>query len=63
MPLYKYRCPECDEVMELQRKIAERADPVPCPCGGDMRLAPSAWGSYSISGDNSASVTPKRYKV
>lgn len=34
MPLYTYRCPDCERRSELVRKIREHSNPVPCECGG-----------------------------
>ena len=33
MPLYEYRCSECDAKFELLRSIAVRGDPATCPRG------------------------------
>lgn len=34
MPVYEYRCPECGEVYELRRSVAERDDPHWCMGAG-----------------------------
>jgi putative FmdB family regulatory protein len=35
MALYEYRCPECEEIFDLFRPLADRDAPVACPnCGG-----------------------------
>jgi putative FmdB family regulatory protein len=42
MPLYEYRCPECDAITEKERKMADRKKPVPCEkCGAKAKLIPS----------------------
>jgi putative FmdB family regulatory protein len=33
MPLYDYRCGECDEVFEVRRPMAESSEPATCPAG------------------------------
>lgn len=30
MPLYVYKCPRCNAVAEVQRKIADRDEPLVC---------------------------------
>jgi len=40
MPLYEFRCPECDEVFEERRPMSEASAPATCPQGheGAVRL-------------------------
>lgn len=40
MPIYEYRCPECDELFELRRPIAEAGADAKCSSGhgGGRRL-------------------------
>jgi len=34
MPIYEYRCPNCEEVWELLRKMSAMDEPYECPdCG------------------------------
>jgi putative FmdB family regulatory protein len=34
MPIYEYRCPDCDIVFSERRRMSEADDPVVCPeCG------------------------------
>jgi putative FmdB family regulatory protein len=33
VPLYEYRCRDCDETFELRRSMAESNDPAACPAG------------------------------
>lgn len=35
MPFYEFRCPTCEERFEVQRSMAERDEPTPCPKGHD----------------------------
>ncbi len=53
MPLYEYRCPDCDETFDLFRPLADRDQPISCPrCGGMRarralsRVSASVKGSY-----------------
>ena len=59
MPLYDYRCRDCDSIFELRRPIAEADHEVTCPSGhlAVTRLLPvfSATGRASAgSGKGSA---------
>ncbi len=40
MPLYDYKCPECETKFEARRSMAEASDPIDCPNGhvGARRL-------------------------
>lgn len=40
MPLYEYRCPECETTFEARRPMAEASEPIDCPNGhvGSRRL-------------------------
>lgn len=40
MPLYEYRCPECETTFEARRPMAEASEPIDCPDGhvGSRRL-------------------------
>lgn len=52
--LYTYKCQECNEIIELNRRVAEVYDPVECTCGGDARrtiLAAPIVSLDPISGD------------
>lgn len=35
MPLYEYRCRDCEETFELRRPMSEASDPAMCPHGHD----------------------------
>jgi putative FmdB family regulatory protein len=54
VPLYEYRCPECDETFEVRRPMAEASEPVDCPQGhvGSRRLLSmfASVGAASASG-------------
>lgn len=62
MPIIGYKCKACendfDEIMKHPVP-----DEVPCPkCGGASYKQLSTMGHYSIKGNNSASITPKKYR-
>ena len=46
MPLYDFKCAECDERFEMRRSFAEYDEPVTCPNGheGAQRVITS-WGT------------------
>jgi len=56
MPLYEYRCPECDTTFEARRPMAEASDPIDCPQGhvGSRRLL----SVFASTGAASASSAP-----
>ena len=34
MPIYEYRCPQCQTEFELKRPFSQASEPAPCPkCG------------------------------
>jgi putative FmdB family regulatory protein len=33
VPLYEYRCRDCESTFELRRSMSESNDPAPCPQG------------------------------
>ena len=35
--IYEYECKVCEKRISLERKIAERDEPVTCECGGPMQ--------------------------
>lgn len=35
MPIYNYKCPECNEEGDIIRKFSEIDDPVECDCGAN----------------------------
>jgi putative FmdB family regulatory protein len=51
MPLYEYRCDECDETFEVLRRITEKDD-VRCPrCD---RPARKLLSGFSVGGDRTS---------
>lgn len=66
MPRYQYRCPACGRLTEADRRVEERNEMPICanPEHEEMRMEReiTAHKSYSIKGDNSASVTPKKFR-
>lgn len=76
MPLYVYFCDVCGEKEEVQRPISARDDELLClhknaavPDGEEiakgypMRRVVTCHNAYYMKGDNSASVTPKRFRA
>lgn len=54
-----FKCTRCDQKFEA---LVEEQEAPACPMCKDseyVERAPSSFGSYSIEGDNSASVRPK----
>lgn len=60
MPLYEYRCPECDTTFDARRPMAEASDPIDCPNGhvGSRRLLSVFASTGSASSASSASAPP-----
>ena len=56
MPLYDYKCPECDTTFEARRSMAEASDPIDCPNGhvGSRRL----WSVFATVGASSGGPAP-----
>ncbi|MFM8529543.1 MAG: FmdB family zinc ribbon protein [Ilumatobacteraceae bacterium] len=50
MPLYEYRCKECDATFEVRRSMSESSNPAPCPEGhaNTVKLL-SAFASVGVS--------------
>jgi putative FmdB family regulatory protein len=57
MPLYEFRCPECETTFEARRPMAEASDPINCPNGhvGSRRLLSVFASTGSASSSTSAS--------
>lgn len=64
MPLYEMDCLECEHkdtylVKSQAEVVHERCK----QCGSDqLQMCLSTFGTYSIKGNNSASVTPKKHR-
>jgi putative FmdB family regulatory protein len=63
-PIYDLTCLECGHMFEQIEKNPEEAKQVGCPrCrSGELQLGFTSFGHYKIEGNNSASVTPKKYR-
>lgn len=64
MPWYEYSCPNCNIIFDMVRPISEWDKNGLCPeCAyEECPKTVTAHGSYSIKGNNSASVTPKKFR-
>ena len=60
-PIYDYECLVCHKRDDY---IVKRDEKTVCKfCGNDqLQLRMSSHGSYKIKGNNSASVTPKKFR-
>ncbi|MDQ6771547.1 MAG: zinc ribbon domain-containing protein [Candidatus Dormibacteraeota bacterium] len=56
MPIYEYRCEDCDRDFELLSSFQEREAPRSCPtCAGEhTRVLISSFASIGASGEGSA---------
>lgn len=63
MPIFQFVCDKCGKHFERIIKHSE-IDDVDCPaCKSKSLFRPlTAHGSYTINGNNSASVTPKKFR-
>lgn len=64
MPLYNLRCTDQDCNRHFE-KLCSREELIDerCPkCGKPAEQTISTFGHYAIKGNNSASVTPKKYR-
>lgn len=60
MPIYSYKCQNCEHRQDELRRIDERDEPLACEkCGKDTKRVQAPFGSYDIKGNNSASTPPK----
>ncbi|HVB04795.1 MAG TPA: zinc ribbon domain-containing protein [Acidimicrobiales bacterium] len=58
MPIYEYRCKECDEAFELRRPAAESSDPATCSQGHQARRVLSVFAAVGApSGEASPAPT------
>ncbi len=53
MPLYKWKCEDCGEVVEDFRPMKDYKNPCPCPCGRILRFEDRDYtiGENAIMGD------------
>lgn len=51
MPLFSYRCPDCDRTLETIRKVEDRDAPIQCECGEEMEREVSETGSPQFRGN------------
>lgn len=60
MPLYEFRCVDCEKEFE---SLMKPHDPVECPfCKArSCTKKISTWGGYAINGENGASNSPRRF--
>lgn len=61
MPIYNYRCEECEKEYEAI-VFSATAEPDPCPSckSTNVHKALTAHGGYHIKGNNGASERPRR---
>lgn len=64
MPLFDFECSneKCDERIEIFFRSKEHEAPSCQKCGSEMKKQLSLFGAYAIKGNNSASVTPKKFR-
>jgi putative FmdB family regulatory protein len=60
-PIYEFFCKECKLSFESLSRPYEPVECAHCKMRDGVERKISAWGTYSIKGDNSASATPKRF--
>ncbi len=60
MPLYEFKCKECDDTFEVRRPMSEASDPATCPQGHDgaVRLL-SVFASVGASSGGAPAPAPK----
>lgn len=63
MPVRDFICESCSAKMSNVLVLSSEKEPEVCSCGGKLKREISYTGSYSIKGDNSASITPKRFRA
>lgn len=64
MPIYNFRCNECGKHFEriVKRDEVNQVECEACNKADSVELMMSVFGSYSIKGNNSASITPKKFR-
>ncbi len=60
VPLYEFKCKECDDTFEVRRPMSEAGDPATCPQGHDgaVRLL-SVFASVGASSGGAPAAAPK----
>ncbi len=60
MPLYEFKCKECDDTFEVRRPMSEASDPATCPQGheGAVRML-SVFASVGASGSGTPAAAPR----
>ena len=62
MNCYDFQCEKCEKIQEIFTHGCE-VHTWTCDCGGSMKRLPVGVKAYSWgAGDNSASVTPKKFR-
>ncbi len=61
VPLYEFKCKECDDTFEVRRAMSESSDPATCPQGHDgaVRLL-SVFASVGASSGSAPAPAPKQ---
>ena len=63
MPIYVFQCEECNKLFEQIMKATDTDIPKCEGCGNpETHKIITMHQSYSINGNNSASITPKRFR-
>lgn len=52
MPIYEYRCDDCEETFELRRPASESGAPATCDAGHPARRVLSVFASIGASAPN-----------
>lgn len=60
VPLYEFKCRECDDTFEVRRPMSEAGDPATCPQGHDgaVRLL-SVFASVGATSAGAPAAAPK----
>jgi putative FmdB family regulatory protein len=60
MPLYEFKCKECDDTFEVRRPMSEASEPATCPQGHDgaVRML-SVFASVGASGASAPTAAPR----
>lgn len=57
MPLYEYRCNDCDHRFEILQRMGEGADGLACPSCGEPRLEKQFSTFAAAAGSSTSSAT------